>query len=32
MMKKRARQQKVLKAILSRQTYVDIVGQLDLLG
>lgn len=32
MTKKCARQQKVLKALLSRQTSVDIVGQLDLLG
>lgn len=27
---KRARQQEVLRALLSRETYVDIAGQLDL--
>lgn len=32
MREKRARQQEVLRALLSRETYVDIVGQLDLSG
>jgi len=32
MREKRARQKEVLRALLSRETYVDIVGQLDLSG
>lgn len=32
MREKRARQQEVLRALLSRETYVDIVGQLDSSG
>ena len=32
MREKRARQQEVLRALLSRETYVYIVGQLDLSG